>query len=104
MSRRVKISLVSVAVVIGLLLLSMLIVPWQVKKQGIAWVAENTERTLTVEKVFFNPFTLSIELNNLKLTESADERPFVSFSRLMLSISLRSIPGPGVDPRSGRTG
>ena len=91
MSRRVKIILVSVAVVIGLLLLSMLVVPWQVKKQGIAWVAENTERTLTVEKVFFNPFTLTIELNNLKLTEPTAERPFVSFSRLMLSISLRSI-------------
>ena len=68
MSRWMKRSLISGAVIIGLLLLSMLIVPWQVKKQGRAWIAENTQRTLTNEKSYFNPFTLKLQLSGVVLT------------------------------------
>jgi uncharacterized protein involved in outer membrane biogenesis len=91
MSRWLKITLISASTIIGLMLLSMLIVPWQLKKQGSNWIAEQTDRTLTIEKAFFNPFTLTVELENLKLTEQQSEKPFVSFKRLMLSGSVRSI-------------
>lgn len=91
MPRRLKIPLISVAVVIGLMLLSMLIVPWQIKKQGSRWIATHTDRTLTIDKAFFNPFTLTVELNGLRLTERQQEKAFVSFKRLMLSASVRSI-------------
>lgn len=91
MSRWLKITLISTSTIIGLMLLSMLIVPWQIKKQGSNWIAEQTDRTLTIEKAFFNPFTLTVELENLKLTEQQSEKPFVSFKRLMLSGSVRSI-------------
>ncbi|MEA3362301.1 MAG: DUF748 domain-containing protein [Thermodesulfobacteriota bacterium] len=91
MSRWLKISLISVAVIFGLLLLSMLVVPWQIKKQGSNWVSENTDRTLTIEKAFFNPFTLTVELSGTKLTEQNSDRPFVKFKRLMLSGSVMSI-------------
>ena len=91
MSRWLKITLITVGIIFGLLLLSMLVVPWQIKKQGSAWIAENTERTLTVEKAFFNPFTLTVELNGVKLTEQKSEQPFVTFKRLMVSGSIRSI-------------
>nr|WP_320116646.1 DUF748 domain-containing protein [uncultured Desulfuromonas sp.] len=91
MSRWMKRSLITVGVIVGLLLLSMLIVPWQVKKQGTAWIAENTERTLTIEKAYFNPFTLKLQLSGVTLTEQASDQPFVSWDRLMVAVSLRSI-------------
>ena len=91
MSRWLKITLISIAVIFGLLLSSMLIVPWQIKKQGSNWIAENTTRTLTIEKAFFNPFTLTVELSGTKLTEQDSDKPFVKFKRLMLSGSVKSI-------------
>ena len=91
MSRRLKITLISVAIIFGLLLSTMLIVPWQIKKQGSKWIAANTDRTLTIEKVFFNPFTFTIELSDAKLTEQSSDQIFVEFQRLMLSGSIKSI-------------
>ncbi len=91
MSRWLKITLISVAVIFGLLLSSMLIVPWQIKKQGSHWVAENTNRTLTIEKAFFNPFTLTVEISGAELTEQKSDQVFVAFKRLMLSASVKSI-------------
>ena len=69
MSRWLRNALISVVVILGLLLSTMVIVPWQIKKQGSNWIAENTDRTLTIEKVFFNPFTLMFEISGIKLTE-----------------------------------
>ncbi|MBN1956908.1 MAG: DUF748 domain-containing protein [Desulfuromonadales bacterium] len=91
MPRGIKITLISFAVILSLLLLSMLIVPWQIKKQGSNWISENTNRNLTIEKAYFNPFTLSVQLRNLKLTEQNSTDPFVSFDRLKLSVSVRSL-------------
>jgi len=84
-------SLITIAVILGLMLLSMLIVPWQLKKQGSAWFAEHTTRRLTIEKAFFNPFTLTIEISGVKLTEQNSDRTFVSLKRLMLSASSHSL-------------
>jgi len=91
MSRWLKRSLISASIIVGVLLLSMLIVPWQLKKQATAWIADNTERTLSIEKAYFNPFTLKLELKGINLTEPNSAQPFVSCSRLMLSASLRSV-------------
>ena len=91
MSRWLKVSLISIAIIFGLLLSSMLIVPWQIKKQGCNWVAENTKRTLAIETVFFNPFTLTVEITGTELTEQNSKKPFVSFKRLMVSGSIKSI-------------
>lgn len=91
MPRWKKYSLITVAVILGLMLLSMLVVPWQIKKQGSNWVAENTTRTLQIEKAFFNPFVLTVEVEGVVLSEQQSTTPFVSFKRLMLSASVRSI-------------
>ena len=91
MLRWKKYSLIIVGSILGLLLLSMLIVPWQIKKQGSSWIAQNTERTLQIEKAFFNPFTLTVEIEGVKLSEQNSENSFVSFQRLMLSGSVRSL-------------
>lgn len=91
MPRWKKYSLITVASIFSLLLLSMLVVPWQIKKQGSAWFAENTTRRLTIEKAFFNPFTLSVEVKGVNLTEQQSTATFVSLDRLMISASLRSL-------------
>lgn len=91
MQRWKKYTMISVASILALMLLSMLIVPWQLKVQSRKWFAANTTRQLSIEKAFFNPFTLSLEINGLKLTEQSSEQPFVSFDRLLLSISARSL-------------
>lgn len=91
MPRWKKYALFTAGIVLGLLLLSMLIVPWQIKQQGSAWFAENTSRRLTIEKAFFNPFTLTVEIEGLKLTGQNSEQTFVALQRLMLSGSVRSL-------------
>ena len=91
MRRWQKISLICLAVIVGLMLLSMLVVPWQLKKQGTNWIAQNTDRTLSIEKAYFNPFTLTVEVDGVKLSEQNTAAPFVSFSRLTLSVSSRSL-------------
>jgi len=91
MSRWLKITLISTAVIFALLLSTMLIVPWQVKKQGSHWIAENTSRTLTIEKAFFNPFTLTLELDGTTLTEQHSDKSFVTFNQLIVSASIKSI-------------
>lgn len=91
MARWKKYSLISILSLIALLLLSMLVVPWQIKKQGSAWIAENTSRQLHFGKVFFNPFTLTVELEATRLTEQNSEETFVGLQRLMVSASVRSL-------------
>ena len=91
MPRWKKYSLISIASVIALLLLSMLIVPWQIKVQGSKWFAENTTRKLTIEKAFFNPFALTVELEGVRLTEQQSDKTFVALDRLMVSGSIRSL-------------
>jgi len=91
MPRWKKYSLITIGTIIGLLLLSMLIVPWQIKVQGSKWFAENTTRTLTIEKAFFNPFALTVEVKGVTLTEQQSSQPFVAFDRLMISGSVRSL-------------
>jgi uncharacterized protein involved in outer membrane biogenesis len=91
MPRWLKKLLIAIAVVVGLLLLSMLIVPWQLQKQSEQWVATHTERTLSYERVYFNPFTLTLELGGIVLTEPDGKDPFVSFERVMVAVSPYSL-------------
>ena len=91
MWRRFKPLLVLVGVVLGLMLLSMLVIPWQIKQQASRWIAEHTSRKLSFERVFFNPFNLTVEADGVRLTEPDGERTFASLKHLRLSASGRSI-------------
>jgi len=91
MPRWIKITLITIAVVIGLLLLSMLIVPWQIKKQTEQWAATHTQRTLSYERVYFNPFTLKLELGGVVLSEADRDDPFISVDRVMVAVSPHSL-------------
>lgn len=91
LSRRSRITLYLIAGVVALMLLSILIVPWQLKKQGKAWIAAHTERTLEIEKISFNPLTLTLKIGNLKLSEPASDQTFLTFEQLILSADARSL-------------
>lgn len=91
MPRWLKITLLTAAVLIGLMLLSMLIVPWQLQQQSEQWIATRTGRTLSYERVHFNPFTLKLELGGIVLTEPDGNDPFVSFERVMVAVSPHSL-------------
>ncbi len=91
MPRWIKITLITIAVVFGLLLLSMLIVPWQIKKQSEQWVATYTQRTLSYERVYFNPFTLKLELDGVVLSEADRDDRFISVDRVMVAVSPYSL-------------
>ena len=50
-------------------------------------VAETLDRTITLEKAAFNPFTLSVELTGL-VVEDDNEKPFVEIGRLYTNPQL----------------
>ncbi|MDT8421754.1 MAG: DUF748 domain-containing protein [Desulfuromonadales bacterium] len=91
MKRWMKFSLFAAALTFLLLLSTMLLVPWQVKKQGISWIEKETDRSLDIEKVTFNPFTLTLEITGLNLSEPQSDSAFVTFDRLRISVSSRSL-------------
>ncbi len=91
MPRWKKVTLITAGTILGLLLLSMLIVPWQIREQGSRWFAENTSRQLTIERAYFNPFTLTVEVSGVRLSEQNGIDNFVTLKRLTLSGSARSL-------------
>ena len=91
MNHAKKYLVIGVASLLGLMLLSMLIVPWQLKRQAVSWVEKNTRRSLSLEKVFFNPFTLTVEIHQATLSEPDVTTAFVSFDTLIVSASSWSL-------------
>lgn len=91
MRRAKKYLLMSAATILGLMLLSMLVVPWQLKRQAVSWIEQNTTRHLTLGKIFFNPFTLTVEIADATLSEPGAEAAFVSFKTLVVSGNVRSL-------------
>jgi hypothetical protein len=68
-----------------------LILPGIINNRARLWVAENTGRTLEIESISINPFNLSLEINNLKLSEARQDRSFLSWDLLRLSLSAASL-------------
>jgi len=91
MTRTKKISFGTVALILLLMLASYLLVPWQVKKQGIHWMATHTDRTLQITDASFNPLTLTLRVEGVNLSEPNSVEPFVRLTSLVLSLSSRSL-------------
>jgi hypothetical protein len=68
-----------------------LILPGIINNRARLWVVENTGRTLEIESISINPFSLSLEIKNLKLSEAKQDRNFVSWDLLRLSLSAASL-------------
>lgn len=90
MTRRRKF-LLSAAIAAVIVLLLALLTPLFVKRQAIGWVADNTTRVLTLDKVRFNPLTLTVEIAGLHLSGPDGIGEFLAFERLRIALSLRSL-------------
>ncbi len=68
-----------------------LILPGIISDRASSWVAEETGRTLTIESISINPFSLSIEIRKLQLNDTDPAKPFVSWDLLSVSLSMASL-------------
>lgn len=91
MDRCKRVAFVTATVICLLFVGIILILPGILRTQAVQWVATNTNRTLAIDRISINPFTLSIEVHGLALSEAAAPTPFVSFDRLCINISARSL-------------
>ncbi len=67
------------------------ILPGIVKSKAESWVAENTGRVLQIGEVSINPITLVVEVRHLALSEVDPEQPFVTWKKLRVALSPRSL-------------
>jgi hypothetical protein len=74
-----------------ILLFAMLVLPGMAIDRATRWVAEETGRKLTIESVSINPFSLSIEIRKLSLSDTDHNKPFVAWDLLRVSLSTASI-------------
>lgn len=64
--------------------------PGFIKSKAQQAVAEQLHRKLTIEDISFNPFSLSVTLKGVTLSERDSEEIFVSFDRLYVNVSTFS--------------
>ncbi len=91
MSRWLNYFFITVYIIVGLLMVSLAVVPWQIKSQSTKWISQNTTRILKIDRILFNPFNMTVVIDGLDLSEQNDDETFVSFSRLTLSVSYHSL-------------
>ena len=88
---RKKIFLLAMSILLLLLLLfSTTIVPGIIKKQAVSAIQAETSRTVHIETVSFNPFTLTLTIDGFAI-DAMEGKPFVSIGRLQASLSPASI-------------
>ena len=73
------------------LLFMMLVLPGMIVDRASRWVAEEAGRTLEIESISINPFSLSAEVHNLRLSDTDHAKPFVSWQLLRVSLSISSL-------------
>jgi uncharacterized protein involved in outer membrane biogenesis/outer membrane protein OmpA-like peptidoglycan-associated protein len=86
-----KILLIGVGLCLLTLTFITLILPGIISSRTSLWVAENTGRTLKIESISINPFNLSVTIKKLQLSETDQEKTFVSWDLLRASLSAASI-------------
>ncbi len=67
------------------------VVPGILRDKAQAFVYEKFERTLAMSDVSFNPFTLTAEIDGMRLSEHGRDDPFLTFDHLTLNVSAQSI-------------
>jgi hypothetical protein len=65
-----------------------LILPGIINSRASLWVAENTGRALKIESISINPFNLSVTIKQLQLSETDQEKTFVSWDLLRVSFFI----------------
>jgi len=90
MSKRTRISLIIAGVASAFVLFCGTVLPLIVRSQAVSAIEDATGRTVRIEKVAINPFTLTVTVSGLAIEEKGGG-PFVSIGRLRASLSLASI-------------
>lgn len=90
MSTKKKIALIGVVSIIVLLLLSATLLPWIVRSQAVKAIGEATGRIAHINKVAFNPFTLTATVSGFGI-EGEKGAPFVNIGNLRVSIGSASV-------------
>ncbi len=83
--------LASVGLLVLLLILVSLMLPGIVIEKARDWVAQETGRSLEIGSISINPFSLTVQINKLRLSEEDQIRPFLSWDLLRVSLSIASI-------------
>lgn len=90
MSTKKKLALICGGSIVVLLLLSITLLPWVVRNQAVKAIREATGRTAHIERISFNPFTLTLTVDKFGL-DGLQADPFVAINRLRLSLASVSI-------------
>ncbi len=69
----------------------MFILPGMISDRASRWVNEETGRDLKIESISINPFSLSVEVRKLSLSDIDQAKPFVSWDLLRVSLSMSSL-------------
>lgn len=90
MSTKKKIALIGVIVIAVLILFSATLLPWIVRVQAVKAIEEATGRVAHIDKVAFNPFTLTATISGFGL-EGKDATNFVTIKNLRVSLGSASL-------------
>ncbi len=84
--------LIAAALLFSLFMISVgLIFPEIAHRQAVAWISDNTERELNIQKVSFNPLNGQLTIRGLNLSEPDSEDSFVSFDQLIVNVDISSV-------------
>ena len=90
MSFKKKIALIGAITIVVLVLTSVTIFPWIVRSQAVKAIGAATGRITHIEKVSFNPFTLTTTVSGFAI-EGTSGAPFVNIGSVRLSLGSASI-------------
>jgi len=68
-----------------------LILPGIIVDKAQSLVAKETGRTLSIGSMSINPIGLTVSIGDLSLSEADPEAPFITWQKLTLSLSLKSL-------------
>jgi flagellar motor protein MotB len=88
-TRKVAIWVVSVFVAIGILL--GLVAPPLIRGKVAAILSDKLHRTVTIEQIKFNPYTITLTVRGFMMRERQSDSPAVSFEELLVNLELQSI-------------
>ncbi|GJL62983.1 MAG: ATPase [Nitrospirales bacterium] len=71
-------------------LVGFVVIPWVAKSKLPAMLSEQLDRTVVVNDIAFNPFTLSLRVQNFEVQER-DQSPLFGFQELLVNFQVSSI-------------
>jgi len=92
MSRMKKILIASVVLVLVFILTGFFVVPPVLKSLLVKNLSEKLHRSVSLEAIGFNPFTLALSVKGFSVKERQGADTFVSFQELMVNLEAMSLP------------